>query len=143
MNPLLIASLIAGFLGFSGAWTLQNYRMDSYKLEITNERIALQRAARAQSERQITQFNVAQTKANDRVAVTAAVAADNRTELERLRSANEAAMRTASTGLETCVAHATTQGKLLNQCAERYSGLATLADGHASDIQTLMDSTPP
>lgn len=68
--------------------------------------------------------------------------AANRDALGRLSHAADSALRRASDSHEACVATATAQGNVLNQCSARLVQVAADADGHTSDIQTLTDSWP-
>lgn len=127
--------------GFGAATVWKNLEIANLKLEHRDERIAKDRAARAQAERHLTTLGAAQNSAAKRAADLAVVVAGSRTELERLRDAN-AAMRAASSTLEACTAHAATQGGLFDQCAADLVDLAAQADGHVSDIRALDESWP-
>ena len=41
-----------------------------------------------------------------------------------------------------CLATADALAGLLDQCQQEYRGMAEVADGHASDVQTLMEAWP-
>ena len=116
----------------------------------------------AQLERSISQANeasaataladnqrvrAAEEAANSRVRALAADRASANTELARLRDA--LAVYTAPSGLTgkagslaPTLDTADPLPDLLVQCSSRYSELAGKADGHASDVQTLMAAWP-
>lgn len=65
-----------------------------------------------------------------------------RAALVGLSGAVDEAMRAAGASHEACLVTAATGTKLLQQCGDRYRGLAEIADRHASDVQTLSNSWP-
>ena len=143
MIPLtLISGAVAGAVGFGLAWQLQAGNITELELEHANSRIELQRAARTQAERHIEKVRVAQDKAQVRMA---AVVADRKhlvDELDGLRNASEASLRTAASSLDACLASANAFSIVSTQCSERYSSLAGDAQGHVIDKQALVDSWP-
>ena len=146
MNFTLLISLIsvtaAGLIGFGTAWNIQGRAIDSLKMEQKDERIALQRAARTQAERHIEKVRVAQDSAQVRLA---SIVADRKhlvDELDGLRNASEASLRTATSSLDACLASANAFSIVSTQCSERYSSLAGDAQRHVIDKQALIDSWP-
>lgn len=126
--------------GFGTAWKWQASNIYQINLERKDERISIERAARSTLERHQATVAKAQDNAEVRVRVLTNAVIANSTELDRLRNADDAAMRAASSTLEACVAHATAQSTVLGQCASRLVEMAGNADGHASDVKTLIDS---
>ena len=136
----IISAAVAAAGGFGAAWTLQELTIANIQLERKDERIAKDRAARFQAEQRVATNRAAELQAQGRMERLAAVADSNRTELERLRVITDATFRSASASLEACVAHAATQGLVFTQCASRLEEVGRAADGHVSDIKTLMES---
>ena len=156
MNPLVAKAVASAALaaalfgaGFAGGFKWQaapvaKLKLEHAKLELEHkdERIASQRAARVVAERQEARAGAARTQAQENAERLAADLRSNRTELERLRDATTTAMRAASTSLEACVAHAATQGEVLNSCAADLVDVSAKADGHVDDIQSLEATWP-
>ena len=142
MNLTLISASIAAAMGFGAAWQLQSWRMDSFKLEQANARIERDRAYRAQAERHIATVATTQASAAKRVAAMAGVSDSNRTELQRLQSQSAESLRAAAGSLDACLASAHALSVVSNQCADSYSTLARDAQGHVSDLQTLVEAWP-
>jgi hypothetical protein len=142
MNLTLISASIAFALGFGAAWQLQGHFILKAELEQKDARIERDRAYRAQAERHIATVATTQASAAKRVAAMAGVSDSNRTELQRLQSHTAESLRAAAGSLEACTAHSAAQGLVLNQCTSRLVEVAEVADGHASDAQTLMESWP-
>jgi regulator of protease activity HflC (stomatin/prohibitin superfamily) len=146
MNPTLITALISAALsgvgGFALAWRLQTATITQMELESANERISLQRTARATLERSIAQAAGAQRGAADRATNIRRAAAAAVAELDGLRVQSAATLRAAASNLDACLIDATAKTELLTQCATRYTDVAAAADGHASDIKTLTEAWP-
>ena len=147
MNLTLIksaaaAALAISLIGGGFAWGLKWNASDiaQLKLEHANERIARDQANRAVAERRVAANRAAQLQAQVRAERTAVVVDGNLTELDRLHDITDRAVRDASASLEACAAHAAAQGGLLDYCAGRLVDVSAKADGHVSDIKTLMES---
>lgn len=87
----------------------------------------------------------AQNEATKRQATLKAAADSARAAADSLR-AQLAAIRSNSTGTEVAPASGAIDpaavATVLGDCAREYSELAAKADGHASDLRTLMDAWP-
>ena len=142
----LIASLIsaaaAGATGFGLAWRLQTATINDLKLEQKDERISLQRAARATIERQQSAVSLAQAAAVQRRRDLDAVRRDSESALDGLRNATAAAVRAASESLDACNRVVAAHGDILSECSGTLQKVAGDADQCFSDIQTLTDSWP-
>ena len=138
---LAVLALMAGVF-FSG-WTAQGWHRDSLEKADAEQKLVDARANAAASIRRtdavIEAQNAAQARdRNLRIAVSLA-----RDERERLRvELEEAQRRLAGLPAEACIKRADTLSDVLNQCTERYTGVAEKADRHANDVKTLMDSWP-
>ena len=134
------AGALAGALGFSSAWQIQNWRADAHE----KDRIVLA----AEQERKLHAVEqagrdaviAAQNLARTREAKLRADAAGARNALVGLRAATDGAVSAARASHDACVVAATTTSQLLNECSEKYRELGEVADRHVSDIQTLMDA---
>ena len=146
MNPLLITSLIsaaiAASVGWGAAWHMQKLNITELELNHANERIAIQRAARAATERHIAQVSVAQSAAAHRADTIATELAGNRTELERLRDTSAASVRSAGQSLDACTAALAAHALVSTQCAARYAEVAADSDAWASHGIALQDAWP-
>lgn len=146
LNLTLIASLIsagiAGAAGFGLAWQLRTGTIAEIKLEQANERISLQRAARQNTERLVTQYAAAQSNATNRSVVLRAdaVSAGNAGNGLRIKTAD--AVRTASSDPAACADRAAALGVVFNEAVTELTALAASADRHASDAQTLIEAWP-
>ena len=138
----LISGVVAGIVGFGLAWQLQAGRIANIHLEAANERISLQRASRAIIERNMSQVSKAQANTASRVIAMRVDSAAADSELDSLRDQSAATLRAATDNAAACLADAVAKSELLNQCAGSYAGLAATADGHVSDIKTMIDSWP-
>jgi hypothetical protein len=142
MNLTLIATVVSAVAGFAVAWQLQAHQIVKQELSHANERISIQRAARATIERTSNAVIQAQNAAAGRVAVlkrqsdAAVVAADG------LREQIDITQRASATTIDACNRYSIAIGGLLNQCATRYRELGNQAQGHVSDIRTLMAAWP-
>jgi len=146
VNLTLIASLIsaaaAGLAGFGLAWRLQTATINTMELGQANERISLQRAARAAIERQQSAVVVAQDAAAQRRRDLDAVRRSSDSALDGLRNATAAAMRAASESLDACNRVVATHGDILAECSGTLQKVAGDADQCFVDQQTLTDSWP-
>ena len=133
-------ALVAGALGFGGAWRIQDWRANAHE----KDRIVLA----AEQERKLHAVEqagrdaviAAQNLARTREAKLRADAAGARNALVGLRAATDGAVSAARASHDACVVAATTTSQLLNECSEKYRELGEVADRHVSDIQTLMDA---
>jgi hypothetical protein len=149
MNLTAIISVIGLVVGTAFGWQLQADRINTIKLELSNERtdranerLAIQMAARdaiVKTTGQVKQAQVDAAVRNDRLA---ADLGRTRSELGRLQDASATAMRNASAGLAACTSTLATHSKLLGQCAERYSAVAGDADQWASGLILWQEAWP-
>jgi hypothetical protein len=137
-----ISAAVAGAAGFGLAWNLQAHQITKLNLEHANERISIQRAARATIERTSNAVIKAQNDAAGRVAVIKRNADSLRVSVDGLRDDLDVTARAAATSIDACTVAARTTSELLAVCADRYSELAGKAEGHVSDIRTLVDAWP-
>jgi hypothetical protein len=142
MNFTIFISLASAAAGFFLAWQLQAHDITKLNLAHTNERIAIHRAARATIERTTGAVLAAQNAATVRVSTHRVAASAARDAVERLREELDVVARAANASLDACSVAATTTGGLLHQCAARYSELADKAQGHVSDVRTLVEAWP-
>jgi len=142
MNLTLISAAVAAALGFGAAWQIQGHFLTNQELTHANERIGLQRAARAQIEGHMQRVSQAQEASQTRMVALRHDAAGAKSELDGLRTQSADSLRAAGESLDACNATAATFSVISNQCSERYSALARDAQGHVIDKQTLMDGWP-
>lgn len=141
MNLMIISSAIAFAMGFGVAWQVQSGRMDSLKLEAANERINQQRIARQTSERYSAALAQAQNAAQTRRSVIAASVDANGAGLIGLRDTTAAVRSSAATDTARD-AYADAVTELFDQCSTTLVRVAGQADGHLSDLQTMIEAWP-
>jgi hypothetical protein len=142
MNFTIFISLASAAAGFFLAWQLQAHDITKLKLEHTNERISIQRAARATIERTSNAVIQAQNNAATRAVVLRRDADAARAAADSLRDDIDVASRAAATSLDACTVTATTYGRLLIASTEEYRKLAADCSVHVSDIRTLVEAWP-
>ena len=116
-----------------------------YKLSVSETTRILQADADRKKTAQLVQQKEAADAAHAREAKLRDDAAGARTELERLRGAIAAATRrdlVPSAAAGAADQPASPVAELLGACAAEVQELAGIADGHASDVRTLIDSWP-
>ena len=146
MNLTLIAALIsaamAGAVGWGTAWHIQAGRIASMQIEAQNERITIQRAARANAERVTGQISAAQGEAQRRLAAADRDRHSAAGDLERLRDTSTTTMRAAADTPATCDRITTTYRDVLAECSGHVQALAGYADQCSIERQALIDAWP-
>lgn len=140
------AGLAGAALAAVTAWTVQGWRMDAQlqtlKTEYATAQAQAVEKAHAETIRLQERADAAQRLARKRQSALAADAAGSRDALISLSHAADDALRRAESSHSTCLATAAAQGIVLGQCTARLQQVAADADGHASDVQTLIDAWP-
>ena len=140
MNVTLITAAISAALGFGAAWQIQGHFLIKKDLEQANERIAIQRAARATIERTTSAVIQAQNAAAHRAVVLRRDADAARAGLDGLRQSADTALRAAASGLDACNAVVAAYGVVLAEGGAFIQDVARAADQCLSDHQTLKDA---
>lgn len=147
MNPIILAAALAGALAFGGAWQVQGWRYGKQIADIkTQHSDAI--ASSAKSALKLTEIyrenaNAAVRKAEARSAQNKRDADSLRDELDGLRGDLATVPdRIRSATREAVDQYATTASVVFDQCSRRYSEMAGAAQGHAADVETLMDAWP-
>ena len=136
----LISAALAGAGGFGAAWKIQAANINEIKLEQANERIAVQRAARAAIERSMSAVSQAQAKAADRVVRLAADNSRAASALDRLRDTSSAALRAAAGDLDACTTSLAAHSVVVGKCSQEVVKLASDLDDWASHSIVLQDA---
>ena len=146
MSPTLVIAMVSaiasGLAGFGLAWRLQTATINQMELDNANQRISLQRAARATVERQQSAVVTAQNAAVERRRALVIVRRDGDAALVGLRNATAAAMRAASESLDACNRVVSTHGDILAECSSALQKVAGDADQCFSDIKLMQDAWP-
>jgi len=142
MNLTMIVTVVSSVAGFALAWNLQAHQITKMELTHANERISIQRAARATIERTSNAVIQAQNAAAGRVAVLRRESDSVRVSVDGLRDDLDVTRRAAVATIDACNRHAATVSKLLVESATVNRELAQACDGHASDVRTLVDAWP-
>jgi len=138
----VVSAALAGVVGFGAAWNIQKLTITQMELSRANERIAIQRQARATLERNMSSVATAQSKAADRVVRLAADNARAVGALDSLRTASASALRSAAGDLEACTRSLASHAIVLGQCSGRLVEVGKDADDWASHGITLQDAWP-
>lgn len=144
--PLILAAIGGGWV----AWSLQGFRLDDlkhdfagYKTQVEQQAVEARQAALKQKEQWIKEKEDAEQKAAEREATLRTERDRALAGARRLRD-DIATLRTRLPNAipSACLATADALAGLLDQCQQEYRGMAEVADGHASDVQTLMEAWP-
>ena len=144
--PLILSALGGAWLALS----IQGFRLDDlkhdfagYKTQVEQQAVEARQAALKQKEQWIKERDDAEQKAAEREATlrterdrAIAGARRLRDDLTTLRARLPNAIPSA------CIATADALAGLLDQCQQEYRVMGEIADGHASDVQTLMEAWP-
>ena len=140
---IIIAAALAGWAG----WSVQGWRMGEQIAALKTAQAeavnTATREARAQESKRFQGVQDAQAAAQTRAVAARRDADAARTELDRLRN-SVAAARGGVPGesAAACAQRADAAGDVLGQCAAAYLDLAAIADRHANDARTLIESWP-
>ena len=140
---IIIAASLAGWAG----WSVQGWRLGEQIAALKTAQAeavnTATREARAQESKRFQGVQDAQAAAQTRAVAARRDADAARTELDRLRNSVAAALGgVPGESAAACAVRADAGGELLAQCAAAYSELAAVADRHASDARTLIESWP-
>ena len=142
MNPLLISAALAGAIGFGSAWKIQDWR----NLDAENERLAQaqsqERELHATEQKRLNQVLESQNRATQRESKLRSDAATAESATDELRAQSASALFEARTSHDACIVRTIAYDNVLNQCSKAYQQLGSIADRHASDLQTLTDAWP-
>lgn len=147
MNLTLITHAVVAALAAAAVWFFQDARMDAAVAEVrlgqTNERLSAVDKVRA-DERAINKtYQEALNAARAREDVLRRDARAARAESDSLRAQlSDAARRIADAPPATVAEYATTVSELLAVCSRERTFYAEKADGHASDVRTLIEAWP-
>ena len=136
------------------AWTYQGAQIDAAvaagnaKVDRIEEQAAEAKTkavneARTEEQAIAKTYQEALNAARTREAALQRDIASARAESDGLREQNaEAARRIASAPPDALREYASAVGELLTQCSRSHQELAAAADGHATDVRTLLDAWP-
>ena len=146
MNLMIIVSLVsalfAGAVGYGTASHFCSVKILKIENEAKNERITVQRAARANAERVAGQISAAQGEAQRRLA---AADRDRRSavgELERLRDASATTVRIVATTPATCDNITAAYRDILAEGSSFIQEVVADVDKCGIERQTLIDAWP-
>jgi len=147
MNPTLIAALVSLAIGFGGGWASNGWRLGSEiaqmqaqaAIDLSNSlKDALDQTVKYQRTKDEA-IKKAERRALDNMRLAAAAGAESDKLRMQLSDAANNIPRATHTSL---VAHATTLNAVFSECQRGYEAMGRNAQGHASDVQTLMDAWP-
>jgi len=143
----LIACAISAALAAAGTWAFEDARhraeLGEIRLEQSTTALQAQATARAAEQSITRRYQEALNAAQTRQITLRADADSARAESDRLREQSaDSARRLAAAPPAAVIEYATAVGELLDQCQRSYQSLAAAADGHASDVRTLIEAWP-
>lgn len=136
----VVSAALAGVVGFGAAWNIQKLTITQMELSRANERIAIQRQARATLERNMSAVTTAQAKAAERVVRLAADNARAVGALDSLRTASASALRSAAGDLATCTAALSSHAIVVGKCSQEVVRLASDLDDWAGSVILYQDA---
>lgn len=144
---MIYTHLIAAVAAAIAVWVFQDARMDAavaeVRLEQSNERLSAVNEARAEERAIATKYQGALNAAIKREDALRRDARSARAESDSLRAQlSDAERRIAGAPPATVAEYATTVGELLAVCSRERTFFAEKADGHASDVRTLIEAWP-
>lgn len=147
MNLTLIACAISAALAAAGTWAFEDARhraeLGEIRLDQSTAVLQAQTQARAAEQSITKRYMEALNAAQTRTTQLRTDADSARAESDRLREqAAGAARRIANAPPAAVAEYAAAATELLDQCQRSYQGLAAAADGHASDVRTLIEAWP-
>ena len=157
MNPLLLRLIpfaVSAAVGFAIAWGIQGLRLTSAEQEFIDykqEQVRiLQEHNKHEAERQqksAMAYAAARQEFADAIQAgevfKRCVASGRCTGARRLRDdLTTLRARLPHAIPSSCIATADALAGLLDQCQQEYRVMGEIADGHASDVQTLMEAWP-
>ena len=142
MNPMLIAALVAGALGFGGAWTWQGYRADAYKLEVAHEQLAREQSTRQQLADAQAKVSAAQDAAKVAADRLRADAARANASAVGLRDTLSRSVVAAHGDLNACTAQVTTIAELLTASTDLSRRISQEADEWVNHGVALQEAWP-
>lgn len=147
MTLTLYTHLAVAALAGAGAWVFQDARLDAAVAEVrlvaADEKLQAQAKTRTAERSISTTYQKALNDARarettlrrDRDALHAAT--------DSLRQQNtDAARRLAAAPAPAILEYAAALNLVFADCREAYAGMASAADGHRSDVQTLIEAWP-
>ncbi len=142
MYTYIATALIAATVAATGAWKVQSWRFDAKEKERVEQQLESERLRAKANLRNAENVITAQNAAAARIRQLMLDAAGARATADGLRTSISTALSRADNDLAACTDTANSIGKLLDQCGTAYQELGAVADGHASDVKTLIDAWP-
>ena len=136
------AAILAAVVAATGTWKVQQWRFDAKEKERVEQQLESERLRAKANLRNAENVIAAQNAAASRISQLRLDAAGARATADGLRTSISTALSRADNDLAACTDTANTIGKLLDQCGTAYQELGAVADGHASDVKTLIDAWP-
>ena len=141
--PIQLVIALAIFLaGLAAGIKFESGEVARLKSQYAAAQLTDEREARATESRRSLNVQEAQNAAALSAQKSRTAAAAARAESRSLRDDLSAAHEAASQSLAACNQHSATVGRLFDQCAGRYQGMAETAQGHANDVRLLQEAWP-
>lgn len=143
----LSAALVGAAVAATGAWVAQGWRYDA---RIAKSELVHSEAAASAAKSALRMTEIYRENANAAVRKSEARASQDRRDAGRLRDElagmrgdlADVPERIRSATRDAVDQYAATANQLFDQCTRRYSKVATAAQGHAADVETLSEAWP-
>ena len=138
----LVSAIVSGIAGFALAWQLQTGNIAKLELEQKDERISIQRAAKATLERSMSQVAAAQAAATKRSVRVRVDSDGSRNAGNGLRLTSTAAVRASEADPAACNSIIAAYDAVVAASSEFIQQMARDADQCHSDIQLMQEAWP-
>jgi hypothetical protein len=135
-------AILSASLSFYSGWTVNQWRHDAHEKQAIEQAAAQQRELHALEQKRSSNVIAAQNVARTRETALRRDADSARNALDGLRTQSEAALQSARTSHDACLASTTRFSVALNQCSAEYQAMGAIADNWQSDTMTLRDAWP-
>ena len=135
-------AILSASLSFYGGWTVNQWRHDAHEKQAIEQAAAQQRELHALEQKRSSNVIAAQNVARTRETALRRDADSARDALDRLRTQSDAALQSARTSHDACIASTTRFSVALNQCSAEYQAMGATADNWQSDALMLRDAWP-
>ncbi len=135
-------AILSASLSFYGGWTVNQWRHDASQKQAIEAAAVAQRELHALEQKRSSNVIAAQNVARTRETALRRDADSARDALDGLRTQSDAALQSARSSHDACLASTTRFSLALNQCSAEYQAMGAAADNWQSDALMLRDAWP-
>ena len=136
------AAILAGAIAATGAWKVQQWRMDAKEKERVEQQLESERLRAKANLRNAENVITAQNAAAARIRQLMLDAAGARAAADGLRTSISGALSAAANDHAACVDSASKLKVVFMECSRNYEEVARDADTWENDARTLADAWP-